>query len=290
MHGVIDKKFITNGVVKMIKLLAFDLDGTTLLEHRYIPDENLQALYKASEKGIILVPATGRLRSFLPEDVKKLPFVEYIISANGAVVYDLKENKEIYSSTLDSKKTLECLKVVEKYSLYYEFYCGKKPHTLRSNTENVMEKFSLPESKRYFASKDYIYFDDLEEFLKNEGREIHKINLIHTPLEVRAQIIEDFQKIKGISISSSWFDNLEINHENATKGKALEALCNYLNIKSSETMSIGDNGNDIAMLKWAGTSVAMGNASDEAKNSAKYITDECNNFGFAKAVEKYALK
>ncbi len=116
-----------------------------------------------------------------------------------------------------------------------------------------------------------------------------KINLPYLPVDTRNELIEKLSKISDLKLTSSIPDNLEINAHNATKGIALEKLCEHLGIDKEECMAIGDNGNDADMLKFAGVSVAMGNSSQEAFDSAKYRTLSCENDGLAEAIYKFIL-
>ena len=85
---------------KELRLIAFDLDGTFLNDSKEIPEENLQALEKAAERGIAVVPATGRLYPALPHELRELPFMRYYILINGAKVYDAREDKVLFSAEL----------------------------------------------------------------------------------------------------------------------------------------------------------------------------------------------
>ena len=79
-----------------IALLAFDLDGTTITQHQYLPQENRLALEDAAAQGILLVPASGRMKDFLPMEITALPGVRYAITANGAGVYDLATGEAVW--------------------------------------------------------------------------------------------------------------------------------------------------------------------------------------------------
>ena len=92
-----------------------------------------------------------------------------------------------------------------------------------------------------------------------------------------------------MALSSSFINNIEINSLDATKGAALAFLCDYLGVDVSQSMSFGDGTNDISMLKAAGIGVAMGNAMDEVKVHADYVTDTCDNDGMAKAIERFCF-
>ena len=77
------------------RLFAFDLDGTLLTSEKEITDRTRAVLQKAHEKGILLVPSTGRFFEGLPTVVRELPFIRYAITINGAVVYDREEGREL---------------------------------------------------------------------------------------------------------------------------------------------------------------------------------------------------
>lgn len=70
-----------------IKLIALDMDGTLMNSKSELSEGNKKALEKAMKAGIFVVPATGRVYSTLPESVKNLPGVKYVLSSNGAAVY-----------------------------------------------------------------------------------------------------------------------------------------------------------------------------------------------------------
>ncbi len=273
----------------MVKLIAFDLDGTILNDDKKLPKENLKALIKANEMGIITVPTTGRLETFLPPELSCLDF-KYVIASNGGSVCDMKEKKYIYKQSIETEKLLKIQKIIDKYNLYAEYYLNGTAYSVNESIETKMKKYSLPEEKRYFLTKKYTFVDDMYEFLKKEENMLEKINFFYVPLEIKSLVKNELDNIDGLCVTSSVPNNLEVNHINANKGIGLKALCDHLKIDLSNVMSIGDNGNDIEMLKVAKFSVAMGNATEEAKIVANYQTCDNNNFGFAKAVEKYALR
>ena len=79
------------------RLIAFDLDGTLLDGEKHIPPENLAALYAAAERGMHIVLATGRIYPGLPEELRKLPFLRWCITINGAYVYDAEEDSAVHA-------------------------------------------------------------------------------------------------------------------------------------------------------------------------------------------------
>lgn len=273
----------------MIKLIAFDLDGTTLVNNKEIPQENIQALIDANKKGIHLVPATGRMKTFLPKSLTDLDFIRYAVTSNGGGVYDLKTDECIHSALISHDKAIMVHEIIEKYNIYFEYYLNGNAYTISGNIEDKVLKYNLPEHKRYFFSKNYTYVDNMKEFLRNPENCFQKINLLYTPIEIKEKISQEILAIGDLCLCSSLLDNLEVNFHTATKAKGLEKLCEKLGITKEETMSIGDSGNDVEMLKWANVSVAMGNADDYVKKSAKFTTINHDECGLAKAIYEHAI-
>lgn len=274
----------------MIKLLAFDLDGTIINDSKIIPPENLQALISAHEKEIILVPATGRPKSFIPKPVLDLDFIEYAITANGAGVYNLSKNTCIYQSLIPCETALKIQEILERLHIYAEYYVNADVYTINGTAKYRKDKFAIPEHRKRFLEKENYQVDDIMEFLKHEEHKLQKITMPYINPQTMPKLKEELSSLKDLYTTSSIEDELEINRFDATKGHGLEVLCEHLKIDISEVMAIGDSGNDLEMLGTAGVSVAMGNASENVKKTSKFLTDSCENNGFAKAVNKYILK
>ena len=111
---------------KELRLIAFDLDGTFLNDSKEIPEENLHALEKAAERGIAVVPATGRLYPALPHELRELPFMRYYILINGAKVYDAREDKVLFSAELPNELALALFSHAEEIGCLYDCYLRDK--------------------------------------------------------------------------------------------------------------------------------------------------------------------
>ena len=255
-----------------VSLIALDLDGTTLTEHKYLSQGNRRALEEAARRGIILVPASGRMKDFLPEEITSLPGVRYVITANGAGVYDLKENKNIWQCLIPNEKAREVQDLLAQYDLFVEYYDRGRSITRKGDPERATD---LAKARQRLAGRvDYW----------------QKINLpyLSTP-QLRREVWQRIEALGGLHLTSSIPDNIEVNVQGADKGHALEALAQRLGIPQQEVMALGDNGNDVTMLQYAGVSVAMGDGSPEAKAAAKYVTVSHTEDGLARALERFAL-
>ena len=96
-----------------IKLIATDLDGTFLDDNKQIPIDNKQAISECAARGIRIVPATGRTIPGIPQELKELPGVRYVIATNGALVADLKENKWIYTCRLSAALAVSVMEAAQ---------------------------------------------------------------------------------------------------------------------------------------------------------------------------------
>ena len=109
--------------------------------------------------------------------------------------------------------------------------------------------------------------------LQESGLQPEKINLPYLPTPaLRQEVWQRLEALGGLVLTSSIPDNIEINAQGADKGSALRALAERLGIPREKVMALGDNGNDVTMLQYAGVSVAMGDGSPEAKAAARFLT------------------
>jgi Cof subfamily protein (haloacid dehalogenase superfamily) len=273
-----------------IALVAFDLDGTTLTEHKYLSEGNRQALEEAARRGVILVPASGRMKDFLPPEITGLPGVRYAITANGAGVYDLEEGKTVWESLIPNEKAREVQDLLREYDLFVEYYHNGRSITRKGDPQRALSHFGMPREKLHFLTKDYEFVEDLSAMLADTGLRPEKINLPFVgPPERRQEVWKRLEVLGGLQLTSSIPDNIEVNVLGADKGHALEALAGQLGIPREKVMALGDNGNDVAMLRYAGVSVAMEDGSQEAKDAAKFVTVAHTQDGLARALERFVL-
>ena len=105
-----------------IKLIAFDLDGTTLHGFVELSERNRRAMEKANDAGILVVPATGRVRNFIPPCLTELPFTRYAITSNGGAVWDILENKVLCTDLIPTETALEVQKIFDERDILVYIY------------------------------------------------------------------------------------------------------------------------------------------------------------------------
>lgn len=271
------------------RLFAFDLDGTMLQPGGILSQAAADALEKAAGQGIEMVPATGRMKNFIPKSLTQLPFIRYAITSNGAGVYDLRTGESLFSCLIPNVLAVRVLQMLEEYPVYVEFYTAGDAVTQQDNPQIAVEKYGFPPEKQMFLKKNYRLAASLPGFLAESGICPEKINLPYLRPGIRRELWQRLEAMGGLKLTSSVADNLEINAEGCDKGAGLRGLCQSLGIDRSETAAIGDNGNDLAMLEYAGFSIAMGNATEEAKKIASAVAAPCQEDGAAQAICDYIL-
>ena len=272
-----------------IRLVAFDLDGTTLHGHAELSPRNRQAIEKASEAGVWMVPATGRVKNFIPPCLTELPSIRYAITSNGGAVWDLREDKLVCANWIPTETALAVQRIFDDYELYVEYYVNGRGVTRRDNPDKAKTVFGFPEDKFYFITKDYTFVDSLSAYLTETGAQPEKINMMFIPENVREEILARLQQLDGIELTYSNVDNIEINAKGCDKGTGLRMLCSALGLNPAATMAVGDNGNDLGMLRAAGFAAVVGNGIPAAKEMADAVVAPCLEDGFAEAVERFAL-
>ncbi len=273
-----------------IRLIAMDLDGTSLLpDHCSFSPRLLSALERAHKKGILIVPATGRPFGILPPPLTQHPTWEsYIIVSNGGQIRNLKT-----ADTLDrvpfSRETLQSLlSLSEELDLPIELSAGDRLYLTKDSFERKRFDPTLAFHVNTVLPKYGVIVPSFDEICNSAELQIEKASFSSIPEQIRDTLE---QRVKSLPVSAVWASQsmFEITHIDATKGNALKTLCRMLDIPLSATMALGDSGNDVSMLKAAGLGVAMQTAPSYVQAAADAITESNTQDGAALAIVRYAL-
>lgn len=274
--------------MKNYKLIVTDMDGTVLGEDHKITPENKIALKKAEKMGIKIVFATGRFHDSAKEHVEFLDNTMPIISSNGSIIKHPVTDEVLYSNFIDREICLKVMDIIDNYNLKYQIYTDEKILQKYETEEEMifMKEFIV---KNFSDKAEILFKKDLKEDVKNS--KVLKFNVMEIDKqELLDKVRHDLQFVDNIEITSSWKDNLEIMSEGSHKGKAVEYLSSLFGIDREHIIAFGDNYNDLSMIEFAGIGVAMGNAEEDVKNIANYVTDKNGNSGVAKAINDLVLQ
>lgn len=274
---------------KHYRLIALDLDGTLLNSQKELTPRNCDALYRAAEQGIHIVPTTGRFYGGMPEVIRDLPFIRYCITINGAEVRDLQTGEVIYKAEIPCRQAVELMEYLDQFPVIYDCYQDNDAFmtaSLKAQTDAVVEN---PHS-RELIHRLRKPVPELKAFLLERGRAVQKVQFFTRDEDALQHLREELpRRFPQILAANSLPQNLELNHIRANKGEALLALAKHLHIPREETLAFGDGDNDITMLQMAGLGVAMENACLTALAAADTTTASCDEDGVALGIEQYCL-
>lgn len=279
-----------------IKLIASDLDGTLLTDDKRILDSTREVLCRAAEQGIHFVPATGRPLGSVPEDVMKLPGVEYVITSNGAAIHSVKTGKRIYERLLGAESVEKLLELqIEEMTededlankgksvegrpestaalpIAYEAFVNGIPYASTNYVENPFP-YGVNEHGAAYIRKSRRKIDDMRSFIREHRDRLDSVAVVCGDPVKKAEISALIrEKVPGVFVTSSVSQLIEIGHQDAGKGQTLCFLLNLLGISAEEAMCFGDADNDIDMLQAVRYGIAMENGSDTCKQAAYAVT------------------
>ncbi len=269
-----------------IRLIALDLDGTLLNSQKDLSRRNEKALMKCVEKGIYVVPCTGRIWNGMPDFIRQFPGIRYAITVNGAMVEDVEKHQVLSEEKMHWVQAKEILELARDFATMYDVYVdGQGIGELRF-MEN-MDRYGLSPELQKMIRRTRKAVEDLPSEVARLGRPVEKVNYFFYDSEERGRARKALLARGDVVVSSSFPNNLEINAPGATKGGALLRLAAYLGIDPKQTMGFGDGENDMTLIQEAGIGVAMGNAVDALKAKADYVTGNNDEDGVAAALEHF---
>jgi len=264
------------------KLIATDLDGSLINDNEEISERNQQAINKAIEAGVLFVTATGRpfmntgiVRDFLSKD---MPF----IVLNGAEIYMGKSEKLLVEKFLDFELAHELFEQGQERGVSQIIWTGTQMWTNRICDETVRYQHRA-------KCKEILPLTDFTT-LKDQNKNISKMQWIVDPDNVKALSSEMSSHFGDrLTCASSLVYLLEFIGNNCGKGIALADLGKLFGIDRTKMIAIGDAYNDVCMIKYAGLGIAVGNAPDDIKAEADYVTVSNNDDAVAEVIERFIL-
>lgn len=273
-----------------VRLIALDLDGTLFTEDKNISEENQKAIRDARKKGIEIVIATGRPVNGIPTEIFRELGVQYVIDLNGACVHRLRDGACIYEERMETKAACELVRMCLEYRVYLSVFAGEKS-CVQADREDLLEQMGFSKVLYEYIKKTRTYVDDLPAYLRTSGDPIYKVVMNFIPLPDGSYL--DYDVLRDRIDADARFDqvdggghNMEVTMAGVSKGKALKWLAKELGVSIEETMACGDTENDIDIIRTAGIGVAMGNAKENVKEIADYVTKTNMEDGVAYAIRR----
>lgn len=271
----------------MYKMILSDLDETLLVNH-HVPMVNQKAVQQARNKGLKFVVATGRAYNMVGEILKEIGTYqkenEYSICFNGGLIVENKGDKILHFRGLSFEQTQRFFTIGLQYDVCILIFTLDCCYIFKADPHEVQRKI---DQKARFEVID----DDNIAFLKDE--KIAKIIFERRDMDylfnIERSLDEDLKK--DFSISYSSYRYLEVNPLGVNKGYGLCWLADYLGYQSDEVIAIGDNYNDIEMLKVAGLGACVCSAMEDIHKVSDYVTQRDYDDGAVQEViEKFVLE
>ena len=270
---------------KEIRMIALDLDGTTLRRDKSLSERNRRAIQNAIAQGIHVVAASGRSFASLPAVVRELPGVEYAITSNGAAIYRMDSGERIHDFLLEPSSVGEILRVLPNHRIMEAFVDGT-PYAQAEYVDNPMA-YGMSSWGAEYVRATRKPVADIHAFLREHCREIDSIDIIVEGEAQQRAYREILQaKVHGIYITSSVSQLLEISHKDAGKASGIRWLSERLGIPMESVAAFGDAENDRDMILASGLGIAMGNAGDALKQAADLVTESNEDDGVGLVIEQ----
>lgn len=266
------------------KIIFMDLDDTLLTTERTVSEGNKKAVHEALDAGHYAVIATGRAVPSVAHIVEMLDFKGpgcFIAAYNGAHIYDCQKEKIIAEFPFPAEYARYLYREAQRWSIHIHTY----------SEDCVVTEHICPELLFYTDRAKTIY--RLEDRETSFQRTLPKVLLVHSSHAYLRMFQETHQEWAKERVNHFFSDPvmLEYCSVDASKGKALQFLCRYLHLPIENSIAIGDEQNDISMIRAAHIGIAMQNATDEVKQAADAVTlADHDHDGVAESIRKYMLQ
>ena len=257
----------------MIKAVFFDVDGTlvSFKTHR-VPQSTLEAIKKLQAKGIKVFVATGRHPSSLTEgnNVHEIDF-DGFVTLNGQYCFT-KDRKVIYENNICREDIVALLEFLKENRFPCAFVEDRDTYMnyIDDVVVNLLKRVNVP-------------LPPIEDIERAKDGKVFQLNP-YIPVEFEAEVMKVLPNCEATRWSPTFIDVIPAG---GGKHVAIQKIMEYYGYKKDEIMAFGDGGNDKTMLMTAGIGIAMGNANEDVKEIADYVTTSVDNDGVLNALKHF---
>ena len=276
---------ITDQQLSEVRLLALDLDGTVLTDDKHITQRMEQSIHDALAAGLEVVLVTGRPLSGIPDELLAISKIRYVISSNGAVTTDLQSGRRLRGAYLDDQAAKELARIPMERNLIHSVFIGDIGYCERDYFQDQWNLYMGTKHEPYIR-KSRRGTDSIDDLIDQSEVGVENIWFMTHSQEERDELNRMIHSRWQVQTVLTAVTDVEIGSTKADKGLALEDLSGKLGISKEEILAIGDNENDLGMLRASGITVAMGNGTESVRQIADILTDTNEEDGAAKVIEK----
>ena len=262
-------------------MLVLDMDDTLLTDSHTISDENKEMIFKAQDLGVYVVLASGRPTSAMTEYAKELKmdfYNSFMLSYNGAVITDLAADKVLFEQTLTKEQIHEL----------YDYSLESNTHIITYVNDAIVSETDSEfiDIEKHITGLPHNKVSSFKDAVQTNAV---KCILLEEPSYLKT--VEDDLKLRmphlSVSMSKPFF--LEVAQQGIDKAYSLKKLAEKLDIHQSEIIAVGNAGNDLTMIEYAGLGVWVDNVTPELRDKGDVIVASNNNHGVAEVIRKYIL-
>lgn len=269
-----------------IKMIALDMDRTTLNADGKLSEETKEALEYAIAQNVHIVIASGRSFSALPKDVLAVKGIEYAISCNGAEVYHIPEKKCLQSFCISKEAVETVIKLTKGAAVTYEGFIRGQAYAAKEYVTDPV-RFGAGEKVVEYVRSTRVSKEDIREFILAHKQELNSMDIIIKDPDEKNRIWELLCKeVQDVYITSSVAQLIEISDKKGGKHSGVKFVAELLGLEREEIAAFGDADNDVDMLLYAGVGVAVENASENCLQAADMIVPHHDRGGVAKGIYK----
>ena len=274
-----------------ISAILLDFDGTALQsDQTYISFRNMAAIDAAMDKGIEIIPSTGRVEDMFPPQIEADKRIRYWVTSNGARVVDRQTGEVIYQSLFTPEESAEICRIFEGQQIYGEIAAEGKIYMEKEICEDLGH-YAVPPHHVWFLSLGrQLEVKQLSRHFLENGIGIEKVNLYNVPKEKQQTIIKALESTGVVFVFEGAGENIQFFPKRQNREEALAVLFERLGIGFENVLALGDSTLDMPAIQKAGIGVAMGNSPQWVKDAADFISVPYNENGVAQAIEKFILQ
>ncbi|MFV0576446.1 MAG: Cof-type HAD-IIB family hydrolase [Vibrio sp.] len=269
----------------MYKVLALDLDGTVLTDEHQIHPEVKQAIIDATKLCKVII-VTGRHHTAARPYHSELGLETPIICCNGTYVYDYQNDEVLKHNSIAKDDALQFIALAKEFQVKIVMYVKDAMTYSNYNPIHYMEALEKWAEDAPEKHKPQIYKVDSFSDEINKTEFVWKFVVEGTPSSVER--LTDHPWIKEtFNGERSWSNRIDFSAKGNSKGLRLSEYVSELGYQPTHVIAVGDNHNDISMIKYAGLGVAMHNADEIVSSSAQIICEtDNNNDGLARLIRE----
>lgn len=273
-----------------IKAILLDFDGTSLQrDQTFISLRNMAALRRAMDKGIEIIPCTGRCEDMFPPQIEAELRIRYWVTSGGARVVDRSTKEVIYQSLFSPEEASLLCRTYENQSIYSEISARGLIYMEREVCRHL-EDFPVPPHHVWFLEAGrQKEVDTPSAYFMAYGISVEKFNIYGVPEQKQQGILDQLEHTGIVHITEGAGVDIQFFPKRLNRKAAMDALFSRLGIGFEQVMSIGDAAMDAPVIREAAIGVAVGNAPGWLKAEADYVAAPYYENGVAEAIEKYLL-